>query len=79
MSNKLYKEDTKEEKKETEIGTFMGRIIYGMYFKLIAIFAINCFLCTININLPRAFTGFVIMIIVLSIFAAYGIRTYVIK
>ena len=29
--------------------------------------------CLSNINEPRAFTGFVIMIIVLSIFAAYGI------
>ena len=38
MSNKLYKEDTKKKKKkETEIGTFMGRIIYGCTLSLIAI------------------------------------------
>lgn len=74
MSNKLYKEDTKKKKKkETEIGTFMGRIIYGCTLSLIAILLLIAFFVPSNINEPRAFTGFVIMIIVLSIFAAYGI------
>ena len=42
MSNKLYKEDTKKKKKkETEIGTFMGRIIYGCTLSLIAILLLS--------------------------------------
>lgn len=45
MSNKLYKEDTKKKKKkETEIGTFMGRIIYGCTLSLIAILLLIAFL-----------------------------------
>ena len=44
MSNKLYKEDTKKKKKkETEIGTFMGRIIYGCTLSLIAILLLIAF------------------------------------
>ena len=51
----------------------MGRIIYGCTLSLIAILLLIAFFVPSNINEPRAFTGFVIMIIVLSIFAAYGI------
>lgn len=53
MSNKLYKEDTKKKKKkETEIGTFMGRIIYGCTLSLIAILLLIAFFVPSNINEP---------------------------
>ena len=51
----------------------MRRIIYGCTLSMIAILLLIAFLVPSNINEPRAFTGFVIMIVVLSIFKAYGI------